>query len=58
MLRRYRMWRLRPGLLKAAEIAEAAAWSHPNARMLGPEQNLNKLAAALRALINGHEVLR
>ena len=44
---RYQIWRLRPGLNFARRLAEQEAWKHPNARMLGPEQNLMSFARSI-----------
>ena len=37
---RFMIWRLKPGILFAAKLAEHKAWGHKNASMLGPEMNL------------------
>lgn len=37
---RYQIWRHRPGMLLAAKLAEQQAWKHPNAGLMGAEQNL------------------
>lgn len=44
---RYQVWRLRPGLVFARKLAEQEAWKHPNARHLGPEQNLMEFARSI-----------
>lgn len=44
---RYDLWRIRPGLLFAAKLAEQQAWKHPNANMLGPEANLMAFARSV-----------
>lgn len=52
----FQIWRLRPGMLLAAKLAEQAAWSHPNAGNLGPEQNLMRLSQRLTgALLDADE---
>lgn len=45
---RFRVWRLRPGIMFAAKLAEQTAWQHQNASMLGPEANLLKLSLSLQ----------
>jgi hypothetical protein len=47
LIDRYRIWRLRPGILFAAKLAERKAWGHKNANMLGPEMNLCSFSHAL-----------
>lgn len=47
---KWRKWRLRPGLILAAQCAQDAAWSHPNTYALGPELNLQKLSNVLRRM--------
>jgi hypothetical protein len=37
-------------LEEAAKTCDESAWTHPNAAMLGPEQNSLKCAAAIRAM--------
>jgi hypothetical protein len=49
MKQKWVAWRLKPGLMLATNVAHRRAWSHKNAGMLGPEQNLAKLANDLSA---------
>jgi len=44
---RYRAWRLRPGMLLAAKLAEQEAWKHPHVGLLGAEQNLMRFCYSL-----------
>lgn len=48
----WRNWRQKPGLTIAAQLAETTAYSHPNTKLLGPENNLLKLSTALKELAN------
>lgn len=47
LIDRFRIWRLRPGILCAAKLAEQAAWTHRSTSMLGPENNLMKFSVEL-----------
>jgi len=44
---------MRPGLLRAAMLAELRAYGNPNTRHLGPEMNLKKLSEDLYKLYRG-----
>ena len=57
MLREWWWWRrMRPGLFRAAMLAEMRAYSHPNARHLGPEMNLKNLSDDLYKLYRGESL--
>lgn len=56
LIDRFLIWRLRPGILFAAKLAEQTAWQHRNASMLGPESNLMELSLSLQGrLLNAEE---
>lgn len=40
LIDRWKISRLRPGIIFAAKLAEQQAWKHENVPMLGPERNL------------------
>jgi len=60
VIRRFVAWwrwrRLRPGLLRAAMLAEVRAFRHPNAPTLGPERNLQRLSDDLYKLYRGEDI--
>lgn len=54
MRAQWRQWRLRPGLLYAAQCVEETAWSNKDTWALGPELNLISLAKVLREMADRH----
>lgn len=42
--RKWKLWRMAPGLRAASDLAYDRAWAHPNAKTLGPEMNLINLS--------------
>lgn len=42
--RRWKYWRMAPGLRAASDLAYERAWSNKNTRYLGPEKNLIDLS--------------
>lgn len=47
LLTKYQIWRLQPGVIFSARLAEQIAWSHKNTSLLGPEQNLKQFSSGL-----------
>ena len=60
MIKRFLTWwrwrRLRPGLLRAAMLADMRAHSNVNTRYLGPEMNLKALSDDLYKLYRGEDI--